>query len=71
MKISEAHVMALQFVERGTVDLRRISEPTRQKVIDLGMMEPPLVDVDADRVFITRAGRLALQERQDSDSTGE
>lgn len=44
----------------GTVDLRKISEPFRQRLIDLAMMEPPLVDVDADRVTLTDAGRAEL-----------
>jgi hypothetical protein len=41
------------------VDLRGTSEAMRQRLIDLAMMEPPLVDVDADRVFLTAAGREA------------
>jgi hypothetical protein len=45
--------------EVGGVDLRKISEPMRQRLIDLAMEEPPLVDVDADRVFLTQAGHLA------------
>jgi hypothetical protein len=44
----------------GPFDLRTVGEPMRQKLIELGMAEPPLVDVDADRVFITKAGREAL-----------
>ena len=62
---------ALQFVaDRQTnpahggrfqfVDLREIAEPMRQRIIDLEMMEPPLVDVDADKVFVTDAGFDAL-----------
>lgn len=43
----------------GTVDLRRISEPMRQRLIDLAMEEPPLVEVDADRVSLSEAGRSA------------
>ena len=43
--------------------LSRINEPTRQRIIDLGMMEPPLVDADGDYVFITPAGRAALTDR--------
>lgn len=43
--------------EVGTLDLRKISEPMRQRLIDLGMEEPPLVEVDADRVRLTAAGR--------------
>lgn len=44
----------------GHVDLRKISEPMRQRLIDLGMREPPLVDVDADRVTLTEAGKSAV-----------
>ena len=48
----------------GAVDLRKISEPMRQRLIDLAMEEPPLVDVDADRVFLTDAGKNALSSGQ-------
>jgi hypothetical protein len=40
-------------------DLRDISEPMRQALIDLAMMEPALVDVDGGRVFLTVAGHAA------------
>jgi len=50
----------LQYVANADVDLRKISEPTRQRLIDMAMTEPPLVDVDADRVFLTDDGRSAL-----------
>lgn len=55
------HWLALQHInDVGCVDLRHISEAMRQKIIDLGMMEPPLVEVDADRVSITKDGQWAL-----------
>lgn len=47
---------------RRSVDLREISEPTRQRIIDLGMMEPPLVDVDGPWVFLTKEGREKYDE---------
>lgn len=50
----------------GSVDLRKISEPMRQRLIDLGMMEPPLVDVIGDRVSLTAAGRNAVMTEQPS-----
>lgn len=46
---------------KRSVDLREISEPMRQALIDLGMHEPPLVDVDADRVQITWDGYKLLR----------
>lgn len=52
--------------EVGTVDLRKISEPMRQRLIDLGMEDPPLVDVDADRVFLTDAGRAAVTANKEA-----
>lgn len=42
-------------------DLRKVSEQYRQVLIALGMLEPPLVMVDADQVTITEAGRAALK----------
>lgn len=47
----------------GQVDLRKISEPLRQRLIDLAMMKPALVDVDADRVFLTEAGKRHAAEQ--------
>ena len=43
------------------LDIRRLSEPYRQAAIHLGMIEPPLVDIDGDFLFVTDAGRRALQ----------
>ncbi len=45
-----------------TVDIRAISEPMRQKIIDLGMMDPPLVKIDADQVSITGYGDQYLRD---------
>lgn len=72
--MTPAHLIALRFVtDRSidrttgriqTVDLRKIGEMMRQKIIDLGMMEPPLVAVEADQVFTTAAGIAALRSRE-------
>lgn len=51
-----------QLAVGGELDLRHVSEPLRQRLIDLAMLEPPLVDVDADRVFITAAGRAVIAD---------
>ena len=57
------HVMVLKDIaERRGVDIRKVSEPYRQRIIDLGMMEPPLVQIDADRVSLTADGRSALKQ---------
>lgn len=61
MKMTQLLVLR-DIQKRGSVDIRAISEPYRQRMIDLGMMEPPLVQVDADRVSLTDAGRQTLQE---------
>ena len=45
---------------RQSVDLRTISEPMRQKIIDLGMMSPPLVKVDGDEVMLTFFGHVEM-----------
>lgn len=64
------HLAALRFIaERHidrasgriqTVDLRDISPAMRERLIDLAMQEPPLIDVDADQVFVTDAGKAVL-----------
>jgi hypothetical protein len=62
--LSNAHMIVLRdIVRRGSPackqplpDLRKISEPYRQKAIDLGMMEPPLIDVRGDFLIPTSAG---------------
>lgn len=63
IQIAALHFVADRQVVAGRiqfVDLRGIGEPMRQRIIDLGMMEPPLVDVDADKVFLTEAGFNAV-----------
>lgn len=45
-----------------SVDLREISEPMRQRLIDLAMMEKPLVDVDGPRVMLTLRGDEVLRD---------
>lgn len=49
--------LALGMVAAGSVDIRTISEITRQIFIDLTMMEPPLVDMDGPWIFLTEEGR--------------
>ena len=44
-----------------TVDVRTVSEVYRQTAIDLAMREPPLVDIDADRMFLTAEGKAAAR----------
>lgn len=63
MSLSPIQRIILRNVERpGGDDLREVSESYRQKLIDLAMMEPPLVEVDADQVTIASAGRMALMD---------
>lgn len=61
MKATQMMVLK-DIAKRKSVDIRTISEPYRQRMIDLGMMEPPLVEIDADRVSLTNAGRAAVSE---------
>lgn len=69
--LTNIEILVLRSVEIGSgSDLRRVTErwrqkliDLRQKLIDLGMREPPLVDVDADRVSITAAGRAELDRQ--------
>lgn len=44
------------------VHLHEISEPMRQRLIDLAMMEPPLIDVSGPRVFLTGHGYAKIAE---------
>jgi hypothetical protein len=56
------HGALLKHLARGNIfDLRKVSEFTRQRLFDLAMTKPPLVDVDADRVFLTEAGKTAAR----------
>lgn len=57
--------------EVKVLDLRKISEPMRQRLIDLAMEDPQLVDVDADRVYLTDAGHAALNNGQSSTTEGK
>ena len=62
MKLTIWHRTALRLATEYPVDLRELSEPMRQKFIDLGMHEPPLVEADGDFVSATDAGRSAIVE---------
>lgn len=62
--LSEMHAIVLQHIAAlGRVDIRQISESYRQKAIDLGMMEPPLVNIDADQMRVTDAGQQWLRQQ--------
>lgn len=56
-------VMKLVYAHRQ-IDLRRYSESVRQRAIDLAMREPPLIDIDADHIFLTEAGHAALEAHE-------
>lgn len=55
-ELSGAQAMTLRLVAEATVRLSRVTGGTRQRLIDLAMREPPLVDVDGDHVHLTEAG---------------
>lgn len=59
--VAETEAGALR---KHKIDIRSVSENYRQRAIDLGMMEPPLIDIDGDYLFITEAGRRALQSEE-------
>jgi hypothetical protein len=62
--LSNAQAIVLRnIIDRRWVDIRKISEPYRQNAIDLAMMEPPLIDINADQMFATDAGRSAIENR--------
>jgi len=64
MPVSEMHLIVLQEVRnRRVTTLNAMPEVMRQKVIDLGMEEPPLVDTVADAIFVTSAGERELLAR--------
>lgn len=45
----------------GPIQLSGCSEPMRQCLINLGMQEPPMVDVDENWVYLTEAGRTSVR----------
>lgn len=58
--LTEAQHIVLRHVAVARPHIQLVSESFRQTVIDLGMMEPPLVDIGGDFLLITPAGRAAL-----------
>lgn len=48
-------------IATGKVRLSAISEPTRQRCIDLAMADEPLVDAQGDYLTLTRAGLEKLK----------
>lgn len=60
LKVTFAQKLVLQDIRRRRhVDIRTVSEAYRQAAIDLGMMEPPMVEIEADMLRLTDAGRAA------------
>lgn len=49
-----------------TVLIDEISEPMRQRIIDLAMMEPPLVGVDGPRVVLSGYGYILARELREA-----
>ena len=49
--------------DRRVTTLTAMPEPMRQKVIDLGMEEPPLVDTMGEAIFVTTQGERELIRR--------
>jgi hypothetical protein len=65
MKLTEMQSIVLgHLIAAGHIDVRKISEPHRQRFIDLAMMEPPLVDIDAGRIYATAAGIARAQSEK-------
>lgn len=74
-QLTEAQVIVLAHIGEAPRQISRMSEPFRQRAIDLGMMEPPLVDVDGDWAFVTVAGSMRIHNcfaagRQALDQNG-
>ncbi len=64
MPVSEMHLIVLKEVRnRRVTTLTAMPEVMRQKVIDLGMEEPPLVDTMGEAIFVTTAGENELLKR--------
>lgn len=57
MQLKVTHKMLLtKIAQDRSLDLRDYSESVRQRAIDLAMCEPPLVEIDADRISLTADG---------------
>lgn len=41
--------------------LGSVSEPMRARIVDLAMMEPPMLDVDGDELYVTIHGSAVLR----------
>ena len=54
--------VAQTLLQVGHMDLRQVSEALRQRLIDMAMNDDPLVRVDADRVYLTEAGRAFARQ---------
>lgn len=59
--LTNAQHIALVYVRQNRPSLNSMGDEMRQKVIDLAMHEPPLVDTEGPTVFVTDAGRDALK----------
>lgn len=59
LRWGEVAVLGL-FERQQVVDIRGVGEALRQRCIDLAMKEPPLIEIDADQMSLTAAGRHAV-----------
>jgi hypothetical protein len=55
--VVDVETTLLKWVGEGRVRLSKISEPLRQRVIDMAMRDVALVDTDGDWVTLTLASR--------------
>lgn len=61
--VSEMHLIVLKELRGRVTPIAGMPEPIRQKVIDMGMEEPPLVDVVFDCVIVNIFGEKELRRR--------
>lgn len=60
--LSDAHLIVLAHINQHPRQISRMSEPYRQRTIDLAMMEPALVDADGDWAIATIAGNMMIAD---------
>lgn len=61
---SDEHALLAHIRHFGPIQLSGCSGEARHCLIDLGMKEPPLVDVDGNWVSLTPAGTTALTSNE-------
>ena len=60
MQLTRTHIGILRDIERNKISLDDAGSWVRDRLVELGTCEPPLLDLQGPSVILTPAGKAAL-----------